>query len=314
MAMNLKEIKQQMVVLKQQLGTLADGDEKIKQLEQALNDVLGIKGRGEEKEVTPYDKVTLARRSDRPSTKFYLSHIFDDFFMTSGDRLYGEDKAIIGGIATLEGRPVTVIGHVKGQNFEENMATNFGMPHPEGYRKAIRLAKQAEKFNRPIVTFIDTPGAYPGIGAEERGQSEAIARCLMTFMDLTVPVIAVVIGEGGSGGALAISGGNAIIMLENSVYSVLSPEGFASILYKDASRAKEAATLMKLTAADLEGFGIVDELLEEPTGGAHVDGVEMAKRVKGAILTHLDGLSGLDGSAIRQHRYEKFMKMGAISS
>ncbi|MCX7694288.1 MAG: acetyl-CoA carboxylase carboxyltransferase subunit alpha, partial [Caloramator sp.] len=219
--------------------------------------------------LTPWDRVVLARMNDRPTSLDYIEMIFDDFIEFHGDRLYGDDPAIVGGIATLNGIPVTVIGEQKGRNTKENLYRNFGMPHPEGYRKALRLMKQAEKFKRPIITFIDTPGAYCGIGAEERGQAEAIARNLMEMSTIETLKIAIVIGEGSSGGALAISVADEIWMLENAVYSILSPEGFASILWKDASRAKEAADVMKMTAFDLKELGIISRIIKEPAGGAH---------------------------------------------
>ena len=215
---------------------------------------------------TAWDRVILARKTDRPKALDYINSIFEDFIELHGDRNFADDKAIVGGIATFEGRPVTVIGEQKGKKAKENLERNFGMPNPEGYRKALRLMKQAEKFNRPIITFIDTPGAYPGIGAEERGQGEAIARNMYEMSKLRVPIICIVIGEGSSGGALAIAVGDKIVMLENAIYSILSPEGFASILYKDASKAKEAAEDMKATAEDLKKFGIIDKIIKEPEG------------------------------------------------
>lgn len=215
---------------------------------------------------TAWDRVILARRADRPKALDYINSIFEDFIELHGDRNFADDKAIVGGIATFEGRPVTVIGEQKGKKAKENLERNFGMPNPEGYRKALRLMKQAEKFNRPIITFIDTPGAYPGMGAEERGQGEAIAKNMYEMSKLRVPIICIVIGEGSSGGALAIAVGDRIVMLENAIYSILSPEGFASILYKDASKAKEAAEDMKATAEDLKKFGIIDKIIKEPEG------------------------------------------------
>lgn len=219
--------------------------------------------------LTPWDRVVLARLNDRPTSLDYIDMIFDDFIEFHGDRLYGDDPAIVGGIATINGIAVTVIGEQKGRNTKENLYRNFGMPHPEGYRKALRLMKQAEKFKRPIITFIDTPGAYCGIGAEERGQAEAIARNLMEMSSIDTKKIAIVIGEGSSGGALAISVADEIWMLENAVYSILSPEGFASILWKDATRAKEAADVMKMTSYDLKELGIINKIIKEPAGGAH---------------------------------------------
>ena len=310
--MALKEIENQIEQLREQLAGLDEQDAKMKKLRENLTTAIDDMKKDVYEELDAYDKVYLARHVLRPNTKFYIKHLFTDFIPCHGDRLYGDDGAIIGGVAMFDEMPVTVIGHVKGENTEENIQTNFGMPHPEGYRKAMRLALQAEKFNRPIITFIDTPGAYPGVGAEERGQSEAIARCIMTFMGLKVPVIAVVIGEGGSGGALAISGGNHLMMLEHSVYSVLSPEGFASILYKDASRAKEAAGIMKLTATDLLNLDIIDDIIKEPLGGAHENPAAMIPVLKEKIAGKLVELSNMSAEEIAQHRYEKFRAMGGV--
>lgn len=234
--------------------------------------------------LTPWDRVMLARLNERPTSLDYIDMIFEDFIEFHGDRLYGDDPAIVGGIATLNGIPVTVIGEQKGRNTKENLYRNFGMPHPEGYRKALRLMKQAEKFKRPIITFVDTPGAYCGIGAEERGQAEAIARNLMEMSTIDTLKIAIVIGEGSSGGALAISVADEIWMLENAVYSILSPEGFASILWKDASRAKEAADVMKMTAYDLKELGIITRIIKEPAGGAHKAPQVVAEEIKRNLL------------------------------
>ena len=230
--------------------------------------------------VMAWDKVKLARKLERPKSLDYIEEIFEDFIELHGDRNYGDDKAIVAGIATLNKIPVTVIGEQKGKNVRENMKRNFGMPEPEGYRKALRLMKQAEKFGRPIITFIDTPGAYPGVGAEERGQGEAIAKNLMEMANLKVPIICIVIGEGSSGGALAIGMGDRIVMLENAVYSILSPEGFASILYKDASKAKEAAENMKITAEDLKKLGIIDKIISEPEEGIQKNFGKVEKQIK----------------------------------
>src|SRR3954449_12015938 len=221
--------------------------------------------------IKPWDRVQIARHPNRPTTLDYISLLFTDFFECHGDRTFGDDEAIVGGIAKFNGLPVTVIGHQRGKDTKENVKRNFGMPHPEGYRKALRLMKQAEKFQRPIICLIDTKGAYPGKAAEERGQSEAIARNLVEMAGLKVPVISIVIGEGGSGGALALGVANHIHMLEHSTYSVISPEGAASILWKDSSLAKKAAETMKITAPDLKELGIVDEMVSEVKGGAHRD-------------------------------------------
>ena len=259
--------------------------------------------------ITAWDRVMLARKMERPKALDYINEIFEDFIELHGDRNFGDDKAIIGGIAVLEGEPVTVIGEQKGKKAKENMERNFGMPNPEGYRKALRLMKQAEKFNRPIITFIDTPGAYPGMGAEERGQGEAIAKNIFEMSKLEVPIICVVIGEGSSGGALAIAVGDRIVMLENAIYSILSPEGFASILYKDSNKAKEAAEDMKATAKDLKSFGIIDKIIKEPEDGAEKDFESVVKELKSYIKKSLKELNKLTKEELVNERYEKFRKM-----
>ena len=259
--------------------------------------------------ITAWERVELARQLERPKALDYINHIFDEFIELHGDRNFADDKAIIGGIATLEGIPVTVIGEQKGKNAKENIERNFGMPNPEGYRKALRLMKQAEKFHRPIITFIDTPGAYPGMGAEERGQGEAIAKNIMEMSQLKVPIICIVIGEGSSGGALAIAVGDKIAMLENAIYSILSPEGFASILYKDASKAKEAAQNMKITAQDLKKLGVIDDIIKEPKGGAQEDFEKVIKDLKQYILKNIKQLQKCTEEKLLQQRYEKFRKI-----
>ena len=263
--------------------------------------------------MTAKERVDLARNPKRPNVAAYIDAIFTDFFELKGDRLFSEDSSIIGGVANFNGTPVTVIGHMKGKNLQENKKYNFGMPNPEGYRKALRLFKQAEKFARPIITFIDTPGAYPGIGAEERGQGEAIARNLFEMSNLKVPIISVVIGEGGSGGALALGVADRILMLENSIYSVLSPEGFASILWKDSTKAAEAAEIMKLTAEDLLEFGIADRIIPEPPGGAGVNPAKMFYVVSKVIEKELEELSKLKTNELIKKRYLKFRKIGAFN-
>ena len=259
--------------------------------------------------ITAWDRVTLARELDRPKSLDYINSLFEDFIELHGDRNFGDDKSIIGGLATLEGKPVTVIGEQKGKNVRENMERNFGMPEPEGYRKALRLMKQAEKFKRPIITFIDTPGAYPGMGAEERGQGEAIARSLMEMARIKVPIICIVIGEGSSGGALAIGVGDRVVMLENAVYSILSPEGFASILYKDSSKAKEAAENMKMTANDLKKLGIIDKIIKEPENGAQNDFETVAEEIKKYLVQNIKKLEKLTERELIEQRYEKFRNM-----
>lgn len=260
---------------------------------------------------TPMEKLTLSRLNERPTALDYIEKIFEGFIELHGDRLFRDDPSIIGGIARLRDMPVTVIGHQKGRNTKENVWRNFGMPNPEGFRKALRLMKQAEKFQRPVICFIDTPGAYPGMGAEERGQGEAIARCLMAMVNLRTPVIAIVIGEGGSGGALALSVADEIWMLEHAVYAILSPEGFASILWKDASRAQEAAALMKITAQDLQQLDIIDRILPEPPGGAHKDPDAMAAVIKENLLqVPFKALRERIDETVSQ-RYGKYRRMGA---
>ena len=254
------------------------------------------------------DRVYVARHAGRPGTADFIAALITDFFECKGDRLCREDPSILGGVGFFHGLPVTVIGHRKGKDLNENMACNFGMPSPEGYRKAQRLMRQAEKFRRPILTFVDTPGAYPGLEAEAHGQGEAIASSLALMSALTVPVISVVIGEGGSGGALALAVANRVLMLENAVYSVLSPEGFAAILWKDSSRAQEAAEVMKLTARDLLDLGVADQIIPEPLGGAHQDPQAVFQAVDRALLENLQPLLKLRDPAA--HRYQKFREMG----
>ena len=258
---------------------------------------------------TAWDRVQLARQLERPKALDYINNIFDEFIELHGDRKYADDKSIVGGIAKLDGKAVTIIGEQKGKNVKENMERNFGMPEPDGYRKALRLMKQAEKFNRPIITFIDTPGAYPGMGAEERGQGEAIARNLIEMSRLKVPIICIVIGEGSSGGALAIGVGDKIVMLENSVYSILSPEGFASILFKDSSKAKEAANSMKLTAKDLKKLNIIDKIIKEPDAGAQNDMEQVCGDLKQYFIKNIRELENLSSEELIENRYQKFRKM-----
>ena len=257
-----------------------------------------------------WDRVQVARHPQRPTTLDYIAQIFEDFIQLHGDRNYGDDEAIVGGIASFESMPITIIGHQRGKDTKENVRRNFGMPHPEGYRKALRLMKQAEKFNRPVICFIDTKGAYPGKAAEERGQSEAIARNLVEMAGLTVPVISIVIGEGGSGGALALGVANHIHMLEHSTYSVISPEGAASILWKDSSLSKQAAEAMKITAPDLIEMGIIDEMIPEILGGAHRDLKKQAVFIGDAIRNSLKELALLNHEEIIAERYEKFRQIG----
>jgi len=252
----------------------------------------------------------LARHPQRPYTRFYIDSVFTDFDELHGDRLYGDDSAIIGGIARLNGKPVVVIGHEKGRDTKEKIHHNFGMPRPEGYRKAKRLMEMAERFQLPVITFIDTPGAYPGVGAEERGQSEAIARNLFVMADLKTPIICTVIGEGGSGGALAIGIGDQVMMLQYSIYSVISPEGCASILYKSADRAADAAEAMGVTSERLLKLGLVDRVIEEPLGGAHRDPDAIAQSLKLVLVDELARLSGLPDEELLSARMAKLRAYG----
>ncbi|MDD9150824.1 acetyl-CoA carboxylase carboxyl transferase subunit alpha [Sporolactobacillus sp. CQH2019] len=263
--------------------------------------------------MTPWERVQIARDLKRPTTLDYIPLLFTDFIECHGDRVYGDDAAIVAGIAKFHHRPVTVIGEQRGRDTKENILRNFGMPHPEGYRKALRLMKQADKFHRPIITFIDTKGAFPGKAAEERGQSEAIARNLFEMSGLSVPVVCVVIGEGASGGALAISAGNRILMLENAWYSVISPEGAAALLWKDAGLAEKAAETMKITGSDLKKIGIIDKLIPEVLGGAHHDPKKQARLIDEALVESLKELDKLSQSEIRKQRSAKYRAIGSFA-
>jgi acetyl-CoA carboxylase carboxyl transferase subunit alpha len=273
------------------------------------------KARNLEKEIygnlTPWQRVQIAKHLERPTTLDYIERIFTDFIELHGDRVYGDDPALIGGIAKLDGIPVTIVGHQKGKDTKDNIRRNFGMAHPEGYRKALRLMQQADKFGRPIISFINTAGAYPGKAGEERGQSEAIARNLREMAGFKVPIICIVTGEGGSGGALGIGVGNHLYMLENSWYSVISPEGAAALLWKDAGLAQRAAETMRITAPDLYKLGVVDRIIEEPMGGAHKNVDYQATLVKQAIVEGLAELSKLSGDELIEHRYQKYKKIGS---
>jgi acetyl-CoA carboxylase carboxyl transferase subunit alpha len=262
----------------------------------------------------PWQRVQLARHPRRPTTNDYIHYIFDDFVELHGDRMFRDDEAIVAGMASLGERKLMIIGHQKGRDTKSNIRRNFGMAHPEGYRKALRLMLMAARFQRPVVTFIDTPGAYPGLGAEERGQAEAIARNLREMADLPVPIVCVVTGEGGSGGALALGVGDRVYMLENSIYSVISPEGCAAILWRDGAKSKEAAKAMKLTAADAQRLGVIDGIVTEPIGGAHRDHPAIARAVKGTIQDALADLDGLSGSELVDRRLQKFLDMGVFDA
>ena len=262
--------------------------------------------------LTPWQKVLVARHPLRPYTLDYINLIASDFIELHGDRSFGDDRAIIGGPAVVDNRKVMMLGHQKGRDTREKLNRNFGCAHPEGYRKAMRLMKLAEKFDLPVVSFIDTPGAYPGIGAEERGQAEAIAHNLREMIGLAVPIIVIVIGEGGSGGALGIGVGDRVCILENAYYSVISPEGCAAILWKDRTKSPAAAKALKLTAQDLLRLGIVDEIISEPLGGAHQNYKDMAKRISGIIIKYLKELSRLSKQELLRERYARFRKMGVF--
>ncbi|QXE00689.1 acetyl-CoA carboxylase carboxyl transferase subunit alpha [Terribacillus sp. DMT04] len=261
----------------------------------------------------PWDRVQMARHADRPTTLDYIEHLFTDFLEFHGDRYYGDDAAIVAGIAKYKGQPVTVVGHQRGKSTKENIRRNFGMPHPEGFRKAARHMQQAAKFGRPIICFIDTKGAFPGRAAEERGQSEAIARNLMEMAGFEVPIICIVIGEGGSGGALALGVGDRLLMLENSTFSVISPEGAASILWKDGGKAKEAAEKLKITAQDLKELGVIDNIIPEVRGGAHRDLASQAELVDHALTENLAQLEKMDKQVLLERRWEKYSNIGAYT-
>jgi acetyl-CoA carboxylase carboxyl transferase subunit alpha len=263
--------------------------------------------------LTPWQKTQVARHPERPHFRHYIDTLVEDFTPLAGDRYFAEDQAIIGGIGRLDGRSVMVIGHEKGSDTEERIKHNFGMARPEGYRKAVRLMEMADRFKLPMISLVDTAGAYPGIGAEERGQAEAIARSTDCCLNLGVPIVSVIIGEGGSGGAVAIATANRIYMLEHSIYTVASPEAAASILWRDSARAVDAATNMKITAQDLLRLGIIDGIIPEPVGGAHRDGIEVVRAAGETIVQALNAYDGLTPAEIRKERREKFLAMGRAS-
>ncbi|HNZ99539.1 acetyl-CoA carboxylase carboxyltransferase subunit alpha [Ruminococcus sp.] len=262
---------------------------------------------------TAWERLQLIHTKGRPTIKDYIPQIFTDWYEMHGDRLFGDDRAIIGGLARLDGEPVTIIAEVKGRDINENKVCNFAMPHPEGYRKALRIARQAEKFHRPIICFIDTPGAFCGVAAEERGQGEAIAKNIAEFMTLRTPIISIVLGEGGSGGALALGVCDELAMLENAEYSVLSPRGFASILWKDASREQEASELMKITAEDMVRLGVAEAIIEEPLGGAHNDLDKISENIHEYLSQKIPEKCKKDIDVLLKERYTKFRKIGAFT-
>ncbi len=260
------------------------------------------------KAIKAWDRLSIARMLERPNAEEYIKLIFDNFFELHGDRKYGDDKSIIGGIGFLDKIPVTIIGIQKGKNLKENMERNFGSPYPEGYRKSLRLIKEAEKFNRPVICFINTSGAYCGVEAEERGQGEAIARNLFEIARVKVPIISIIIGEGGSGGAIALACGDKVWALENSVYSILSPEGFASILLKDSSKAKEVTEIMGITSYDLLNKGIIEKIITEPSGGAQNDIKSVVKELKSSLIVEINNLKSLDINDLLEKRYNRYRK------
>ncbi|MBO9607507.1 MAG: acetyl-CoA carboxylase carboxyltransferase subunit alpha [Paenibacillaceae bacterium] len=262
--------------------------------------------------LTVHQKLQIIKAPNRPTTVDYVNQVFTDFIELHGDRTFADDLSVVGGLAKLNGVPVTVIGTEKGKDTKDKLARNFGMPHPEGYRKALRLMQQADKFRRPIVTFIDVSGAFPGVAAEERGQSEAIARNLREMASFRVPIVCVIIGEGGSGGALALGVGNRVLMLEHAIYSVISPEGAAAIIYKDASRAMETAENMRITAEHIKALGVADDIVPEPRGGAHRDPAKQAELVRERVWAHLQELLKLSGDELVEDRFRKFRSLGQV--
>ncbi|MDF1526291.1 MAG: acetyl-CoA carboxylase carboxyltransferase subunit alpha [bacterium] len=317
MVNNLLEFEKPLAELERRIGELkhmdldqpgVDLSDDISRLEKKLNKMR----RDVYSDLSRWQKTQIARHPQRPYTLDYIESIMEDFVELHGDRTFADDKAIVGGVAWFNGRPVMVIGHQKGRNTKEKVERNFGMPNPEGYRKALRLMKLAERFNIPVITLVDTPGAFPGIGAEERGQAEAIARNLIEMADLTVPIITVVTGEGGSGGALALAVSNWVMMLENSIYSVISPEGCAAILWKNQDYAQDAAEAMKLTAQDSLKNGIIEEIIPEPLGGAHLEPATAAKSMGASIQVQLDRLSAMGPEELVTDRWAKFRKIGVF--
>ena len=265
-------------------------------------------------DLSPWRKCQVARHPDRPHTTDYINYIINEYTPLSGDRNFAEDLAIVGGLGRLGDTPVVVIGHEKGNSTESRIKRNFGMARPEGYRKAARLMKLADKFGLPIITFIDTPGAYPGKGAEERGQAEAIARSTQTCLEVSVPIISIIIGEGGSGGAIAMASANTLIMLEHSIYSVISPEGCASILWKNSDKMREAADALQLTAQHLKKVGVVDKVIKEPLGGAHRDKKKALEEVKKSLLEEIIAFQKIDRQKIKKQRSDKYINMGSLSN
>jgi acetyl-CoA carboxylase carboxyl transferase subunit alpha len=301
---NLENILKELKIISN--DRIINASDEIKEIENRINELQ----KEMYKNLTAWDRVMIARTPNRPTALDYIENIFDEFIELHGDRGLKDDKSIVCGIGSLNGISYTIIGEQKGRTTKENIERNFGMPNPEAYRKSLRFMKQAEKFNRPIITFVDTKGAYPGIGAEERGQGEAIARNLLEMSLIKVPILVIIIGEGSSGGALALGVGDRVIMLENAIYSILSPEGYASILWKDSTKAVEAAEIMKLTANDLLELKVIDKILKEPFGGAHKDKTWMVASIKQEILDSMNELMKMDKETLLNSRYIKFRNMG----
>jgi acetyl-CoA carboxylase carboxyl transferase subunit alpha len=305
-----------LLALQKRIDELAafPGDAAKEQEARRLRQELAERRRSVYAALTPWQKTLVARHPNRPYTLDYVAALFTEFTELHGDRFFGEDPALIAGFALYKERPVAVIGHQKGRDTKQKIFRNFGMPKPEGYRKALRVMRLAAKFSRPVISFVDTPGAYPGLDAEERGQAEAIAHNLREMARLPTPVVVNVTGEGGSGGALAIAVGDRVNMLEHSVYSVITPEGCASILWRDPGRAEEAATAMKITASDLKGFGLIDEIVTEPPGGAHIDPEAQFAALDRVLEAQLRELSALSMDAVLEARYQKFRRMGHLGA
>lgn len=302
----------ELVTRVRELRNLANSDNRLGPELKRLEEKAAKLAREVYAKLSPMQKVQLSRHPNRPYSNDYIERLFTDFIELHGDRRFADDPAILGGLATYRGRSVVIVGHQKGRSTRESMQRNFGMPNPEGYRKAIRLYQMADRFGLPVITFVDTPGAYPGIGAEERGQSQAIAEAIETMSRIGVPMVTTVIGEGGSGGALALGVANRVLVLEFSYYSVITPEGCAAILWKSADQAPEAALRLKITAPHLLEFGIVDQVVEEPPGGAHQDHEEAARRLDRALWEQLSGLLQLSPDELREDRYLRFRRLGAF--
>ena len=305
----IKALEEEVDSLKNPFGAegISEVDtKKIKNTQEEINEKL----KETYNNLNSWQKTLVARHEDRPKANFYINKIFKQFTLLSGDRYFGDDKSVIAGFGLIDGKSVLVIGQEKGEDLNTRIERNFGMMRPEGYRKCVRLMKLADRFQIPVITFVDTPGAYPGIGAEQRGQASAIANSIESSMSLTVPNISIIIGEGGSGGAIALASSNKVIMLENSIYSVISPEGCASILWRDPSKSLQAAEAMKMTAKDLLDLGIIDEIILEPLGGAHRNPEAIAEDIKHSILKNLRTFDGLSREEVYEHRKAKFLKIG----